>query len=89
MAKVNMASLNEDPPPVRKGLMRWGQGVDGVGFYVHVNLEPGTAICRQCEGEGTLHFNVGHDGFERWEKCRCESCDGEGVVYSETEEEEQ
>ena len=82
MAKVNMASLKEDPPPVNTGLMRWGVGVDGVGFYVNVHLEPNTAICRQCEGEGTLHYNVGHDGFERWEKCRCENCDGEGVVYA-------
>ena len=88
MAKVNMASLNEDPPPVKNGLMRWGVGVDGVSFYVHVELEPKTAICRQCEGEGTLHFNVGYDGFERWEKCRCENCDGEGVVDLNGEDEQ-
>jgi len=89
MAKVNMMQLQEDPPPARKGLMRWGVGVDGATFYTYVELAPNTEICRQCEGEGTLHYNVGHDGFERWEKCRCENCDGEGVVYSETEEDEQ
>jgi hypothetical protein len=88
MAKVNMAQLNEDPPPVNTGLMRWGTGVDGVTFYVNVHLDPGTAICKQCEGEGTLHFNAGYDGFERWEKCRCENCDGSGVVYAGEEGEQ-
>lgn len=87
MAKVNMQQLQEDPPPPKRtGKMRWGVDSGGVERYVIVELDPGTELCRQCEGEGTLHYNAGYDGFERWESCRCENCDGEGVIYSETEE---
>jgi hypothetical protein len=89
MAKVNMASLNEDPPPVNTGLMRWGVGVDGVGFYVSVHLEPNTTICSECEGEGKIHYNAGVDGFEKWRTRECECCNGDGVVYSETENDDE
>lgn len=89
MAKVNMMQLQEDPPPAKRtAKMRWGVAPGGVERYVTVELDPGTDLCKQCEGEGKLHCNVGYDGFERWETVRCENCDGEGVIYSETEEEE-
>jgi hypothetical protein len=88
MAKVNMMQLNEDPPPANIGKFRAGYGLDGVSVYVNVNLEPNTAVCRQCEGTGRLHFVNAVNGFERHESCECENCDGYGVVYSETTEDE-
>lgn len=88
MAKVNMMQLQEDlPEGVTIGRMRGGYAPDGTTVYVPVLLDPGIEICRQCEGTGRLHYNAGHDGFERWESCQCENCDGEGRIYTHTEEE--
>lgn len=66
-----------------------GYGVDGSAHYVPVPLDEGTEICRECEGIGQLHYTVARDGFERRESCQCHECDGEGIIYSHTDHEEE
>jgi DnaJ-class molecular chaperone len=63
-----------------------GYGVDSAPFYASVIVPDGQEVCKQCKGIGEIHYNAAHDGFERWEKCTCENCDGEGFVYSGEEE---
>lgn len=60
----------------------------GVAHYVTVDLNPDQDICRQCEGTGQWTYTAAQNGFERIESCTCENCDGEGVIYSETSEDE-
>jgi hypothetical protein len=74
--------------PTKTGLMRWGVGVDGVSFYTAVTIPADCEVCKQCEGTGKWSYNAAHDGFERIEECECENCDGEGVVYCGSEEDE-
>lgn len=70
----------------RNDRMLLGYDVDGTAFYMTVRLAPNEEVCRQCEGTGVLHYDAGYDGFERRMKCECPHCDGEGKVYSETED---
>lgn len=70
------------------GRILTGYRVDGSACFATVTLDPGTEVCRQCLGTGRLEFDAGYDGFERRETCQCDSCDGEGIVYSATEERE-
>jgi hypothetical protein len=89
MAKVNMMSLLEDPPKEKIGHILTGYSVDGVAHYAPVTIPADSEVCKQCEGTGKWHYNAGNDGFERWETCKCEVCDGEGVVCTGEEQEDE
>ena len=66
-----------------------GYSVNGTALYAPVPLDEGTEICRECEGIGQLHYTVARDGFERRESCQCPECNGDGIIYSYTDQEEE
>lgn len=68
--------------------MLWGYGVDGRAFYVPVTLPADEIICPKCEGQGTLVYDDGVDGFEKLSRGTCNQCDGAGVLAIEIVEEE-
>ena len=77
MAKVNMMQLREDPP-TKTGRLYWGVRVDGVELYVTIPLAHNEEICPACEGTGR----------DQTYEMRCQECNGEGTVFTTTEEEE-
>lgn len=68
------------------GQMRWGVGVDGVNFYLDVTLEENEEICPECEGQGTMYYDYGGDGFQKLVKEKCETCLGLGTIFLQDEE---
>lgn len=65
-----------------------GYGVDGRAFYAPVTMAPGEIICPECEGNGTVSYDAGVDGFSRPGKCTCDHCDGAGTLEISTGEDE-
>jgi len=75
MAKVNMASLKEDPP-ARVLKVCFGVAVDGTEFTATFPLADNEDVCPRCEGSGrdeTYDYS-------------CMKCGGNGTITTEEEE---
>ncbi len=66
-----------------------GYGVDGTALYATVTLAPHKQICCDCDGDGTVVYDDGVDGFSRLSKDTCERCDGTGEITIDEVEDEQ
>ncbi len=65
-----------------------GYRSNGIAFYVPVTMAPGEIVCPECEGQGTVLYDYGVDGFQKLRRETCEQCDGAGQLTIETMEEE-
>lgn len=68
--------------------MLWGYDCRGVEQYVPITMPPGEIICPECEGQGTVIYDYGRDGFQKLRRETCETCDGAGQLTIETSEED-
>lgn len=78
-----MMQFQETP---RTGRILFGFAVDGTRIYSPVTLNPHQEVCTECEGQGTVQYDYGNDGFQRLRTETCEGCNGNGTIRTEPEE---
>ena len=73
-------------PSIKTGQVCWAVGINGERYYYTVTLNKNEDVCPECEGQGTVHYDYGRDGFQSLVKETCKACNGSGRITLEIEE---